>query len=271
MKKRVLLSFSGLLSITALLSFSWKSENNSTKTASGAVADVFKISKVEHKTIIPVSELVYNQLNLASAGLDYDVFQKALTGYTNLTSSDPSALKRPIITVVDFSKPSTEKRFWVIDLTAKKLLYSTWVSHGQGSGQKMAETFSNEPNSYQSSLGFYKTAEIYYGKHGRSLKLDGLDKGFNDKARERAIVIHGADYANEDFIKKTGRLGRSQGCPALPLNLSREIIDNIEGNTLMFIYGKDTKYSSNLLKSDISYHLLYIINIKSRRVPAFYV
>ena len=128
------------------------------------------------------------------------------------------------------------------------------VSHGRNSGELYAKNFSNKPSSYKSSLGFYKTAETYHGKHGLSLRLDGLEKGFNDLARPRAIVIHGADYAREEFISAAGRLGRSLGCPALPSELSKEVIELIKEGSLLFIYGEDQDYLSNskLISTSIS-------------------
>lgn len=152
--------------------------------------------------------------------------------------------QKPILTVIDFSLPSTKKRLWIIDLNTREILVNTVVAHGRNSGNLMAEKFSNQPESYQSSLGFYKTAETYQGKHGYSLRLDGLENGFNDQARSRAIVIHGADYAREEFAKSNGRLGRSLGCPALPPELSAEVIDLIKEGSLLFIYGQDQNYLS---------------------------
>jgi hypothetical protein len=131
---------------------------------------------------------------------------------------------------------------WVIDMEEGKLLHHGVVSHGRNSGDLIAEHFSNVSSSYMSSLGFYLTGETYEGKHGYSLRLDGLEHGFNDKARERAIVIHGADYAREQFIKQTGRLGRSLGCPALPQEIAKEVIDLIKNRSLLFIFGKDANY-----------------------------
>lgn len=190
---------------------------------------------------------IYKLAALESAGLDFDVFKKAMLGYHNLKDLNLLPRDRAVLTVVDFTKPSTEKRFWVIDLNTKTLMFKTWVAHGQSSGDKVASKFSNVTDSYQSSVGFYKTAETYIGKHGRSLKLDGLDEGLNSKARNRAIVVHGADYVSQDFINKTGRLGRSQGCPALPMNLFADVIENIKGNTLLFINGMGVD-TSNFLK-----------------------
>jgi hypothetical protein len=164
----------------------------------------------------------------------------ALEGWEKLENN----LQKPLLTVIDFSLPSTEKRLWIIDLTTREILLNTVVAHGRNSGNLMAEKFSNQPESYQSSLGFYKTAETYQGKHGYSLRLDGLENGFNDQARSRAIVIHGADYAREEFAKSTGRLGRSLGCPALPPELSAKVIDLIKEGSLLFIYGQDQDYLS---------------------------
>ncbi|MFC7670715.1 murein L,D-transpeptidase catalytic domain family protein [Hymenobacter humi] len=133
------------------------------------------------------------------------------------------------LAVIDFDLPSSEKRFWVLDLAANRVLYRSLVAHGNNSGQLEATQFSNLNGSNASSLGFYVTGSEYVGKHGRSLRLNGLDPGFNDQAAARAIVVHGADYVSEAFIKQTGRLGRSQGCPALPLELFAPIIDTLKG------------------------------------------
>jgi len=131
---------------------------------------------------------------------------------------------------------SNSKRLWVIDLTTNKVLFNSLVAHGKNTGEEFASYFSNKAESFQSSLGFYATAEVYNGKHGMSLKLDGLQKGLNDKARERAVVVHGADYVSENFIKNHKRLGRSQGCPALPVELNEKIINVIKDKSCLFIY-----------------------------------
>ena len=193
---------------------------------------------------------LYKLADLESAGLNFDVLKKAMTGYHNLKDLNLLPKDKALLTVVDFTKPSTEKRLWVIDLAAQKILFNTFVAHGQGSGETVAEKFSNITNSFQSSVGFYSTAEVYTGKHGRSLKLDGLDADLNGKARERAIVVHGADYVSQEFINRTGRLGRSQGCPALPMNLFTDVIDNIKGNTLLFINGNGVDTSDYLKEID---------------------
>lgn len=167
-------------------------------------------------------------------------FDLAYKGWVSLKDSlNPG---KHIITVVDFSQPSTKKRFYLIDMDVKEVIYQNYVAHGKNTGSLLAEKFSNIPESLQSSLGFFKTAETYNGKHGLSLKLDGLEKGINNLARKRAIVIHAADYAEESFIKKYGRLGRSFGCPALPSENYDEVIELIKGGTLLFIYSPASEY-----------------------------
>jgi hypothetical protein len=173
--------------------------------------------------------------------ISFEVFNFALLGYQHIESLP----KKNIITIIDFSKPSTEKRFFVIDLENKRLLYRCYVAHGKNSGDKYSNSFSNDPESLKSSLGFYLTGETYSGEHGYSLRLEGLEKGINDNARVRDIVIHGAEYVSENFIKKYGRLGRSWGCPALPVEISKEIIDTISGGSCLFIYGDDKYYKEN--------------------------
>jgi hypothetical protein len=172
------------------------------------------------------------------------LLQTALAGYEMLVKD--KAVSRPeVITLIDFSLPSDKERLWVLDLISGKVLFHCFVSHGRNSGDLMAEKFSNTPGSYASSPGFYVTGETYIGKHGLSLTLDGLETGINDKAREREIVVHGADYVSADFIKNYGRLGRSLGCPAVPEGLSKQIIESIKGGSCFFIYVPDKSYISN--------------------------
>jgi hypothetical protein len=146
------------------------------------------------------------------------------------------------LTVIDYSRPSTEPRLWVLDLEAHKLLYEELVSHGQGSGGNLATSFSNRPDSHQTSLGLFVTDTTYVGRNGYSLRLEGLDRGFNDRARERAIVMHGAPYVNADVARTLGRLGRSHGCPAVREMIARELIDRIKGGNLVFSYYPDQEW-----------------------------
>lgn len=169
--------------------------------------------------------------------LDYSIFYTAMIGFYAIRPC-----KKKIISIVDFSKPSTEKRFYVIDLKKKKVLFHTWVAHGKHTGKNYARRFSNIEGSKQSSLGFYLTSNPYKGKHGYSLRLNGREKGINHLARQRAIVIHAADYVSPEFIAEHGRLGRSWGCPALPKEVSTAIIKTIKRGSCLFIYANNRQY-----------------------------
>lgn len=146
------------------------------------------------------------------------------------------------LAVIDYSLPSTQPRLWVFDLVNDKLLFKELVSHGRGSGDTRAKRFSNVPESHQSSLGLFRTLGPYQGRNGYSLRLQGLEPGINDRAYERAIVIHGADYVSEDFIARTGRLGRSHGCPAVRRGVIRPLIDSISNHQYLFIYYPDPQW-----------------------------
>jgi len=141
-----------------------------------------------------------------------------------------------IISIIDFSQPSTNKRLFVLDLKNYKILFNTLVAHGRNSGRELATSFSNQNTSYKSSPGFYITKEIYSGKHGNSLKIEGMEKGINDNAYERGIVIHGAEYVSENFADAQGYIGRSEGCPAVPVQVTNRIINTIKNGTCLFIY-----------------------------------
>lgn len=173
--------------------------------------------------------------------LSFALFRRAMIGFYNIKELQ----KKDKIAIVDFSQPSTKKRFYLIDIEQKKLVVNTWVAHGKNSGQTIPSSFSNQPNSKKSSLGFFITGETYNGKHGFSLRLDGLEKGINHNARKRAIVIHGADYVGKNYIKKHGRLGRSWGCPALSTDQSTQIIKKIANGYCLFIYAEDPFYLKN--------------------------
>lgn len=161
-------------------------------------------------------------------------FESAFKGYFKLKSE--GKINKEILTIIDFTQSSTEKRMWVIDMAKNEIIFQTVVSHGKNSGKEFATDFSNVPETYKSSLGFYKTAETYMGANGLSLRLDGLETGINDNARSRAIVIHGADYADENLGLRQGYLGRSYGCPALPLKNHKEIIEFIKEESCLFIF-----------------------------------
>jgi len=193
-------------------------------------------------------QALYRAINLEEYNLSYKVFKYAMTGYYNLLRQGKLNDKK-MVSIIDFTKKSTMKRFYTIDLEALAVKFFTYVSHGKNTGEDEAKSFSNVLHSNQSSLGFYVTGETYVGSKGYSLKLDGMEKGYNDRVRERAVVIHNAEYVSEAWIKKYGRLGRSQGCPALPVALGKKIIDVVKNKTVVFAYYDDEQYiqSSSIL------------------------
>ncbi len=194
----------------------------------------------------------YDRLGAERQGLRFEVFEKAMTGYLNLRETGHLAADQQHLTVIDFDLPSTEKRLWVLDLNNDKILFHTLVAHGHNSGENGADQFSNTDQSNMSSLGFYVTGQEYEGKHGHSLRLNGLDEGFNTNALARSIVMHGADYVSEDFIKQNGRLGRSLGCPALPLDQYSQIIDAVQGGSCLFLSKSNAGYNSKYLNQNIA-------------------
>lgn len=186
--------------------------------------------------------------------IDPEALALAIKGYYSLKSQ--GLIRREgIVTLIDFDKPSVSERLYVIDIERGKLLHSDLVAHGRGSGENIATSFSNTPGSNKSSIGFYVTESTYLGKNGYSLVLKGLDHGINDNAEMRSIVIHGADYVSQDYIRIHGRLGRSQGCPALSLNSYQEVIDLIKDGSCVFIYHKGTDYAfrSGVLNPDVAF------------------
>lgn len=184
--------------------------------------------------------LVYDSLNLESLGLSRKVFDYGLMGMEKLRKK--GLIKTNILSIVDMSKASDEKRLFVIDLDNFQLLFNTLVAHGCNSGKKQAQYFSNQPRSRKTSLGFYVTGDTYEGSNGYSLKLLGMENGINNNAYKRAIVVHGADYVNEDYVQQQGYIGRSYGCPAVPANISDDIIDHIKEGTCLFIYSPQNYY-----------------------------
>ena len=190
---------------------------------------------IEQKIVIDVKS-VYDSLNIKNK-IDYSIFQKAYLGYVQISHKNPG-----VLIIIDYSKPSNEERFYVLDLNKKKLVYSTRVAHSKNSGLEIPLEFSDDPNSYQSSLGFFVTLGEYNGAYGYSLRLKGLEENINANAEDRAIVIHGGDIVEDEYIKKFGFAGRSLGCPVLPNSLTREIIDFIKHGRVLFIYGNDEEY-----------------------------
>ncbi len=214
-------------------------------TTKTSVVRVSPSSNIEINTISKKSTAnLYSDWNLKKSGLSKNAFDYAKKGFDNLVKHG-KLLKSSILTIVDFSKASNQKRFFIVDMAKGLLLNSSLVAHGKNSGTVYATDFSNEIDSYKSSVGFFITKGTYDGSNGYSLKLDGLEKGYNDNAESRAIVVHGAAYVSEEHIKNAGYLGRSYGCPALPNATSEKIINKIKGGSCMFIYSPFKKYLTN--------------------------
>lgn len=184
---------------------------------------------------LPSLRSAYDSLHLSLSGLSQQAFDYAKKGFDKLME-EGRLLNDSIISIIDFSQPSDKKRLFVLDLKNYKVLFNTLVAHGRNTGREQATYFSNQNASYMSSPGFYITAETYEGKNGYSLKLEGVEKGINDNAYERGIVVHGAPYVSQDFVNAQGWIGRSQGCPAVPVQTSRPIINTIKNGSCLFIY-----------------------------------
>jgi len=220
--------------LVAIFSFTLSTKN----TKSNSIESIFSASINRDSSTVTN---VYDSLHLADLGLNKSVFDLALQGRNELVNNG-KLKKSNILSIVDFSLPSTAKRLFIVDLDNYKLLFNTYVSHGRNSGLQTANSFSNAPESFKSSLGFYSTAATYAGKHGYSLQLEGLEKGFNDNAMSRGIVMHAADYVCESVAKAQGYIGRSLGCPAVPEKLHTAIIAAIANGSCLFMYAKDNNY-----------------------------
>jgi len=209
------------------------------------------LSPVEHATKFKATHTIslkseyltelHDRLSRAGISLSEEILSLALIGFNKLNAQQ-RLNKDSILTIIDYSMSSKEKRMFVIDLKSRQLLFNSVVAHGRNTGEEYARSFSNRPNSHQSSLGFFITQKPYKGNNGYSLALEGVEIGFNDLARKRAIVIHGAEYASERMIKTKGYLGRSFGCPSLPPQLNKKIIETIKEGNCVFAYYPDQRY-----------------------------
>ena len=184
---------------------------------------------------------LYGCIDLKSMGLSEQAFRYAYKGYKYLLQHHTIS-RSDVISICDFSQSSRNKRLYVVDLEQKKVLINTYVAHGRRSGSEFAHSFSNNPESHKSSLGFYRTEETYYGDHGLALKINGLERGINDKAAKRNIVVHGSEYVGSDFLRMNRFNGRSFGCPAVPSSETSELIQTIKNGTCLFIYYPTKKY-----------------------------
>lgn len=249
--KKVLLT---LISVFLVSTSFYSLDSKTTKTETHLKVEPAKsISNTEKKSSAEIATEIYTNLSFENINtLKEEVFLKAFLGFENLKKAGKLNEDSHLLTICDFSISSTIKRLWVIDLDQKKVLFNSLVAHGKNTGEEFAQKFSNTESSYQTSLGFYITESTYNGNNGYSLKLSGMDSGYNDAALQRAIVMHGADYVSDDFIKTQHRIGRSWGCPAVPRALAEPIINTIKGKNCLFIYYPDDQYlsSSKWLKTD---------------------
>lgn len=232
-----------ILTVVGVLIFSFAfsstSEINNSKD-SKITPDLTIKADLEKTFEAEVAEL-YETFSLKNATMPaLSVFEKAISGYMKL--DDAGKISNPLLTVIDFNLSSTKKRMWILNMDTNEVVFNTYVAHGKNTGVEFANNFSNTENSHQSSLGFYVTGETYYGKNGLSLFIDGMEKGFNSNARKRYVVIHGADYAEPEFINRVGRLGRSYGCPAVPNKIAKKLIHTIKGKSVVYIHKNDKNY-----------------------------
>ncbi|MDR3715380.1 MAG: murein L,D-transpeptidase catalytic domain family protein [Puia sp.] len=215
------------------------------KGSDNRAAEAFTVKaspvSLELKSIINQANSLYDTMHLAVTGLNPEAFEYAWRGYHNLLKKGVLN-KTGVLSICDFSQSSRMKRMYVIDIQHRKLLFRTYVAHGQNSGAEYASSFSNIPESGKSSLGFYITGRTYYGKNGLSLKIRGLDKGYNDQALKRNIVLHGSSYICNQYLRNFGIMGTSLGCPAIPAPLSPKIIRVVKNGSCLFIYHPTHKY-----------------------------
>lgn len=226
---------------TATEERSVESKSVVSKSALSKSADA---KSAELRMVVRQASLIYTAMDLQESGLDAKAFEYAWRGYHNLVKKG-AIQKTAILSICDFSQSSRNKRLYVIDVLHKKLLYQTYVAHGQNSGDEFASSFSNENDSYKSSLGFYITQKTYVGRNGLSLRLYGVDRGYNDLAMKRKIVLHGSPYVGDKYMQEYGNLGTSLGCPALPVEVSSRIIRTVKGGSCLFIYHPTQQYLDN--------------------------
>ncbi|MFT4093740.1 MAG: murein L,D-transpeptidase catalytic domain family protein [Niabella sp.] len=204
----------------------------------------YRAKNIAKHTVLSAAEFVYDSLKLDSQGLSHNAFEYAIDGFEALDKK--GVLKNDsILTIIDFDQPSYKKRMYVLDIKNYKVLFNTLVAHGKNTGKEMAESFSNTNSSNKSSLGFYITDETYFGSKGYSLKLKGIETKFNSNAMRRAIVVHGAWYVNQSLANEQGYIGRSLGCPAVPQELTKPIIQAIKNGSCLFIYNRTYKPSND--------------------------
>jgi len=239
------------------------SSENSIKTLTSASSSADASTAINYWI-----DSLYTNMHLSNNGLSRNVFFAACKGYEYLMSQN-TLFKQGLITICDFSQSSGKKRLYVLDLNEGKLLFNTYVSHGHNSGDDYATSFSNSEDSHKSSLGFMRTAETYVGDNGYSLRLDGLENGFNNNVRERAIVMHGSNYVNGERASEGTMMGRSYGCPAVPAAEVKKIINCIKGGSCFFNYYPDKYYTqaSKILNADFTWPITQTLQLASVSIP----
>lgn len=266
--KRVLLICGVLFCAFTSIAHKENEGNKKSRTTTATGKNFPTLFKSHNATTAKMVDSIYKKINLASVGLDKEVFQQAYKGYQYLLST--AILKKTnILTIVDYSQSSARKRLYVIDLVNSQILYHLHVAHGKNSGEDYARNFSNKLNSNKSSLGFVITAETYNGSKGYSLRLDGVEKGFNDNVRMRDVVMHGSDYVNPQRAASGIMMGRSFGCPALSYTVSSDVINTIKNGSAMFLHYPDHTYlnTSNILNAEFEWPSLMAMN-NSNKVAA---
>ena len=214
------------------------------EAATNGIVSSTAAKAAELRMVINQAVMLYSNMKLERQGLDAKAFEYAWRGYYNLLKKG-LIHKRTVLSICDFSQSCCSKRMYVIDVLHHKLLFRTYVAHGQNSGEEYATSFSNEPESFKSSLGFYVTDRVYYGRNGLSLRLNGVDSGYNDLALKRNIVLHGSSYVGDKYMQNFGTLGTSLGCPALPSAISGRIIRAVRDGSCLFIYHPTQQYLEN--------------------------
>lgn len=229
-----------LLLVTATANISWSFKHEGNRNINLKLFKTYNPAASSAGHNINKTALVYDSLSLAMRGLSKQAFDYAVKGLEEL-NEEGIVTNDSILTIVDFDQPSYQKRMFVLDVKNFKVLFNTWAAHGKNSGREMAQSFSNINESNKSSLGFYVTGDTYSGSKGFSLRLSGLEKNLNDHAYQRAIVLHGASYVSQKFINSMGFIGRSHGCPAVPVELNKPIINTIKNGSCLFIYNSAYK------------------------------
>ena len=239
LKKSVSIASIAMLLLTAPVLLSGTNYTSNSTSYTATTNNMVKATTIN--TVMAMADAVYDSMQLQYHGLSKIAFEYAWKGYQQLLSKGMLS-KKAVLSICDFSQSSRKKRLYIINVEEEKLLVNTYVAHGRNSGGEFARSFSNSAESHKSSLGFYITGNTYFGDHGLALKIKGVEKGFNDKANARNIVVHGSEYVGPDFLRNNKFNGRSFGCPAVPDKEVKEVITTIQDGSCLFIYHPTKKY-----------------------------